>query len=324
MTDIPPGRLLRGLARFATGEVRRRPRTLYLEVTMRCNAHCDFCGYWQAPRPPELPDYAPVVRRFRPLAVVLTGGEPLVRRDLETVVQGIRGTDDLVYIALITNGALLTVERARELRRCGLDAISISLNHAGIEQDGERGIPGLFEHLREVVPRVAGIGFKRVTLNSVLMRSTIEHAGQLVTLARRWGVTISFSTYAATKNGNRTHHIEPQDLGRLDGAVRLLRLMRREGWPIENSDWYLARVPDFFRDGAVPGCPAGRKFFHVTPDGFVKLCPDLPRVSHFSMFDPRQASPVDCARCWYACRGEEQAPLDPMRAVHFAGLWLGA
>jgi len=60
--------------------------------------------------------------------VRLTGGEPLLRRDLPQVLEAIRGVDGIVDIALTTNGSLLTKRRAMELTNAGLKRITISLD----------------------------------------------------------------------------------------------------------------------------------------------------------------------------------------------------
>ena len=49
------------------------PRILYVEVTKRCNAFCDFCPYWQTHRRDELADYAPIVEKMKPFCVTFTG-----------------------------------------------------------------------------------------------------------------------------------------------------------------------------------------------------------------------------------------------------------
>src|SRR5512138_2309997 len=68
-----------------------------LEVTKRCNARCDFCDYWKEEAPEELGDYVPVVRNLKPLSVSLTGGEPLLRKDIAQVVKSLRQGFRFVY-----------------------------------------------------------------------------------------------------------------------------------------------------------------------------------------------------------------------------------
>ena len=75
---------------FLSVKLNRRPLTVSLEVTKRCNARCDFCDYWKIKDRDEMTDFTEVVRRFDPLVVVFTGGEPMLRRDLVPIVRAIK------------------------------------------------------------------------------------------------------------------------------------------------------------------------------------------------------------------------------------------
>ena len=54
-------------------------------------------------------------------------------------------------------------------------------------------------------------------------------------------------------------------------------------------------------------CHAGLRTVHISPTGHVKRCPDFPTDFHWSEF--KRYEPIDCNACYYACRGEAQAPL---------------
>ena len=115
----------------------RTLRYVRISVTDRCQFRCPYCRpeHGETPCEPKedylLPqEIARVVRilsTFGIRTVRFTGGEPLLRRDLHTIIEAIHtaGLDDL---ALTTNGALLTAQRAKELREAGLKRINISLD----------------------------------------------------------------------------------------------------------------------------------------------------------------------------------------------------
>jgi len=66
----------------------QQPLTVSIEVTKRCNARCDFCDYWKISDRDEMTDFTDVVRRFDPLVVVFTGGEPMLQeRELVPLMQ---------------------------------------------------------------------------------------------------------------------------------------------------------------------------------------------------------------------------------------------
>src|SRR5579859_910055 len=105
---MSPMEKVRAGAKFLDVKLNKRPLTVSLEVTKRCNARCDFCDYWKITDRDEMTDFSDVVRRFDPLAVVLTGGEPMLRRDLTPIVEGIRRVPGFRYIAVLTHGGFLS------------------------------------------------------------------------------------------------------------------------------------------------------------------------------------------------------------------------
>src|SRR4026207_1405520 len=80
------------LVKYAYLSVVRKPVLVHFEVTLRCNARCGFCDYWKTPaeaKAEELTSFADAARFFNPMLVTFTGGEPLLRRDLEELVAAV-------------------------------------------------------------------------------------------------------------------------------------------------------------------------------------------------------------------------------------------
>ena len=291
------------------------PRILYIEVTKRCNAFCSFCPYWQDHRRGELEDYAPIVKRLRPFCVTFSGGEPLLRRDLAGLVAKVAALSPRPYIAVLTNGWLLSPERARELRRAGCEQISISIDHVGPRHDERRGLPGLFARLERDMPALRAVGFDRINLNSIVMRSNLEELPALARLAEKWGVTISFSAYSNLKTQSDDEFIAPDALPRLRAVVEELREKKLDGHVITSHHWF-DHVVDYFANGGRVGrrcTAAGRAFMHVDPWGHVKICPEFEPFAHWTELGHKKPAPHDCTGCWYGCRGENEAPLTPGR-----------
>jgi MoaA/NifB/PqqE/SkfB family radical SAM enzyme len=287
------------------------PRVLYIEVTKRCNAFCSFCPYWQDHRRGELDDYSPIVARLRPFCVTFTGGEPLLRRELPELVSQITALSPRPYTAVLTNGWLLSTERARSLRRAGCEQISISLDHIGERHDERRGLPGLFARLEQQMPELHAIGFDRININSIIMRSNLDEITALARLAKDWGVTISFSAYSNMKTKSDDEFIDGKELSKLRAVVDELRRMKSEGHII-SSHHYLDHVVDYFANGGHVGerCKAaGSAFMHIDPWGNVKICPEFEPFAHWTELDFKRPPEHDCTNCWYGCRGENEAPL---------------
>jgi MoaA/NifB/PqqE/SkfB family radical SAM enzyme len=298
-------------AKYAWLHLRRRPVLVHFEVTMRCNAHCDFCDYWKTPaeaRASELRSFAEAARFFDPLMVCFTGGEPLLRRDLEDVVAAVNEAVRLKYVTLITHGAMLTVERARSLWDAGINQFSISLDFLDERHDRARGIPGLAERILGTVPRLRAAGIDNVRFNTVMKDENLDHIMDIVRAAHALGIGVGFSTYTAMKNGNAAHTPRAERMDRVDAVIReLLAFKRKHRGVITSSDWYLQQIPRYFRGEMRDPCASGLRTIHIDPTGFVRRCPDFPADMHWRDFRPY--AEIDCNACFYACRGEAQAPL---------------
>jgi MoaA/NifB/PqqE/SkfB family radical SAM enzyme len=293
----------------------RSPRILYLEVTKRCNAFCSFCPYWQDHRRNELTDYSPIVAKLRPFCVTFSGGEPLLRRDLPTLVAQVTALRPRPYTAVLTNGWLLSVERARQLRDAGCEQISISVDYIGEKHDRQRGLPGLFARIAQRIPELLKIGFDRLNINTVIMRSNLAEITRLARLAAEWGVTISFSAYSNMKTSDDAEFIGRDQLPQLRAAVDELRALKQCGHVI-TSHFYFDHVVEYFANGGRVGercTAAGHAFLHIDPWGGVKACPEFEPFAHWTELDFKRPPEHGCTRCWYGCRGENEAPLTPGR-----------
>jgi MoaA/NifB/PqqE/SkfB family radical SAM enzyme len=299
------------LAKYAYLTAIRRPILVHFEVTMRCNARCGFCDYWKTPadeRARELKSFADAARFFNPMMVTWTGGEPLLRRDLESLVSTVDRAISLKYMTLITHGGMLTLERARSLWDAGINQFNISLDFLDQRHDVARGIPGLVDKIFAVVPAMRSAGIDGIRFNTVIKRSNLDQLLPIVRRAEALGVGVNFSSYTDNKNGNPEGLIGADDLAQLDATIReLLAFKRRRRGVITNSDYYLEQIPKYVRGEVTEPCRSGMRTIHVDPAGFVKRCPDFPVDFHWRDF--AKYTPVSCNACYYACRGEAQAPL---------------
>ena len=298
-------------AKYAWLTLRHRPILVHFEVTMRCNARCDFCDYWKtdpSARVEEARSFADAARFFSPIMITFTGGEPLLRRDLEELVAGVARAVRLRYIALITHGGMLTLERARSLWEAGLNQFNISLDFLDERHDRARGVPGLSKKILDLVPQLRAAGIDSVRFNTVIKRDNLSEIVPIVHRAEALGVGVSFSTYTDLKNGNGAHRLESDQWSELDQVIaELLSIKRRRRGIIVNSDHYLRAIPRYVRGEMHDPCLSGQRTIHVNPMGYVRRCPDFPSDFHWTEFRTYQA--IDCNACFYACRGESQAPL---------------
>lgn len=289
------------------------PPLVNLEFTKHCNARCSFCSCWQLESKGELSDYGPVIKRFRPVVVSVSGGEPLLRKNYAELLRGIRPYCH--FLAIITNGALLNAESARKLTEAGVDQICVSLDFLGAKHDEARRVEGLYDHLSRIIPALTRAGH-RIALNTVMMESNLGEILPIAYRAKEWGALVSFSAYCALKSDSENEMVRHGRYTQLVGIVREIRRLKGELKNIKNSDYYLDALPAYFRDGHMPGCRAGYRWIQVTPDGYIQQCSELPKVSHYTEFSRKIIEPPTCAKCWYTCRGEAEAPhLRPKRLL---------
>src|SRR5476651_1067901 len=126
---------------LVTDQFSRPLRDLRISVTDRCNFRCPYCmpkeifgREFAFLERSELLSFEEIARlaaifvRQGVKKIRLTGGEPLLRRNIEHLIAMLGSIDGLEDLALTTNGSLLTAERARALRAAGLRRITISLD----------------------------------------------------------------------------------------------------------------------------------------------------------------------------------------------------
>src|SRR4051812_26160697 len=299
------------LGKYAWLSARHRPVLVHFEVTLRCNARCGFCDYWKtdpAERASELKSYADAARYFNPMLVTFTGGEPTMRRDLESLVAEVDRAISLKYVTLITHGAMLTADRARSLWDAGVNQFNISLDYLDARHDAARGIPGLGAKIFTAIPAMRAHGIDNIRFNTVIKNDNLDQIVPIVLRAQELGVGVNFSVYTDAKNGNKDFLVGDAHAEQLETVVReLLAFKRRRRGVITNSDYYLEQIPRYTRGEMREPCRSGIRTIHIDPSGFVKRCPDFPTDFHWKDF--ARYKPVNCNACYYACRGEAQAPL---------------
>ncbi|MDB4907270.1 MAG: Radical domain protein [Gemmatimonadetes bacterium] len=299
------------LGKYVWLTVRKRPVLVHFEVTLRCNARCNFCDYWKtdaSAREHELKSYADAARFFNPMLVTFTGGEPTLRRDLEEIVSAVDAAVRLKYVTIITHGGTLTPHRARSLWDAGINQFNISLDYLDARHDAARGIPGLGAKIFGLVDGMKEQGIDNIRFNTVIKDDNLDDIMPIVRHADSIGCGVNLSVYTDNKNGNESHLLRRAHLERLDGVIaELLAYKRANRGVITNSDYYLEQVPRFARGEVTEPCQSGIRTIHVDPMGHVKRCPDFPTDFHWSEFEAYE--PIACNKCFYACRGEAQAPL---------------
>ncbi len=300
-----------------------RPKLLNLEITKLCNARCDFCDYWQTKHEERLSDYTPVIKKINPLVTVITGGEPMIRKDLPDIVRQVKSCSIFIFTSMVTKGDFLTEEKTAELFDAGMDQIAVSLDFPGEKHDTYRGIPGLWKKLSETLPELSErFPKKNLVLNTIIMEDNLDEVIDIAKKAKEWGISISFSSYSVMKTNNEDHFVKKEALSRVNDLVEeLISLRKKWKGTILSTEYYLREIPGYFERGTVPDCLAGINQVHVTPSGHLKRCSEMPVAAHYTDYTPDLYGKTKCTSCWYSCRGESQSPVTMKRAMEYMGIY---
>jgi cyclic pyranopterin phosphate synthase len=244
-----------------TDALDRPLRDLRISVTDRCNFRCTYCmpkevfgaAFQFLPRA-ELLTFEEIARLARLFAALgvrklrLTGGEPLLRRDLEKLVGLLAQTPGIDDIALTTNGSLLSPAKAKTLREAGLSRLTVSLDaldDATFQRMNDVGFP--VDRVLAAMDAAEAAGFPPVKVDMVVRRGANEQA--ILPMAERFRGT-----------GRILRFIEYMDVGnhngwRMDEVVPAREIIATLNacWPLEPvSPNYAGEVAERWRyvDGA--------------------------------------------------------------------------
>src|ERR687896_898932 len=257
--------------------MRPSPLTLIAELSYQCPLHCPYCsnpldiGGERYRRELETEHWIRSfgeARRLGVLQLALTGGEPMLRRDLAELCAGAR--DAGLYSSLITAGTLFTRERARELKASGLDHVQVSIQSPDAEENDR--IAGN----RSYAKKIAAARHARelefpLTINCVLHRQNLDRIEQLLDLTLELGaqrLELANTQYYGWAVPNQAALMPtPDQLRRAEDAVQ--RFRARVG-PKVDVLWVL---PDFYEELPKP-CMGGwgRTAMVVAPNGDVLPC----------------------------------------------------
>ena len=251
-----------------------------VSLTDRCNFDCVYChneGLGDTRGPMEAADdemstdevvrFLEVVREFGVEKVKFTGGEPMLRQDLEEII---RRTPDGMETSLTTNGTFLP-GRAENLREAGLDRVNVSQDALDSDDFAEITKSGAYERVLEGVEAALDAGLDPVKLNMVVFEGTAEFIPEMV-------------EHVGVNSGLQLQLIEymPEIAGHPEWAIDIARV---HDWLSERADRIEHREMHdrrrYWVDGGMVEIvdPVGNETFcanchrvRVTHEGYLKGC----------------------------------------------------
>jgi len=274
-------------------EKSNRPFGLLAELTYRCPLHCPYCsnplGLAAYQDELTLDEWRRVLVEAHELGVLqlhLSGGEPLLRKDLLAIVACARELG--FYTNLITSALSLTPARAEQLKAAGLDHVQISIQAAeAVLSDRIAGTPS-YQRKIAAARIVKALGFP-LTLNVVLHRHNIDQIARLVELAEALAadrLELANTQYYGWALHNRSALLPTWDqLQRAEPVVRAARARLAEKMQI------LYVVPDYYSRYPKP-CMGGwgRQQLTVAPNGDVLPCSAAAQITSLPIENVRRRS----------------------------------
>lgn len=275
MRKVPWQDSLRIIARGSLNWNAYRPIVISFEVTDSCTAYCRHCDHG-GPRDNsgnmKPADYRRYMEELRPCVVQVSGGEPLMREDIVDVVRAIKGGNSIPYIIFVSNWSEMTEEKYLALREAGADQFSVSLDFPDERHDQFRGLPGLYQHLSEIVPKLAKHGYDDIVLNCCIHSENLPEINRLADKAKEWGVNVCYSAYSARRTGCKELSPQAEQLAVLASELEKVNQRRDETNWIVSAPTTLKATRKFFEDGKMPGCKAGHRFFVIRANGLLQPC----------------------------------------------------
>ncbi len=279
------------------------------EITLQCNLGCIHCGSRAAsPRADELStaEALALVRQLDEAGireVTLIGGEAYLRPDWLEIVRAIRAAG--MSCTLTTGGLGISAEAARDMRRAGLQQVSVSIDGCEATHDQQRGKAGSWsaafrslQHLRRAdIPVTCNTQINRLSAPELpLIYADIVAAG-----CRAWQLALTVPMGRAADRPEIL--LQPSELLDLFPLLHeLAQWSRRDGvmlYPGNNVGYY---GPYEFslraaqgREAIWEGCQAGINTLGIEADGTIKGCPSLP-TSAYSGGNIRDRSLVSIVR----------------------------
>ena len=276
MRKVPLAESLRIIGRGSLNWLADRPIVVSFEVTDSCTCYCLHCDHGgKQPESNNLRphDYRRYMEALRPCVVQVSGGEPLMRDDVVEIVREIKRGSSLPYTILVSNWSLMTMTKYLELRAAGVDQFSVSLDFPDDRHDEFRTYPGLYQHLADLVPRLARLGHDDIVLNSCITSENLGEIEAIAARAREWGVNLCYSAYSARRTGCRDFlPTRPEQIAELSARLDRVEAQRDPTNWIVNSPSTLAATRRYFENGGAPGCRAGHRFLVVTAKGALQPC----------------------------------------------------
>lgn len=262
------------------------PSLISWNLTKKCNLRCPHC-YMEAGRPEEreltTDECLALIDEMHALGtemLILTGGEPLLRKDIYAIAR--RATETGMWVVMGTNGVLITAQVAKKMVECGVKGVGISIDSIDpARHNGFRGGPKAWEYSVRALDICRAHGLE-VLVQTTVMEENYDEIPALLDFARERGAW-SFNLYFLVKTGRgeQMHELSPArtetmltDLVTMQGDYRPMLVRSKCAPQFKQIAYAMGRGG--LESG---GCMAGTQYCRITPGGDVTPCPYMTVVA---------------------------------------------
>jgi MoaA/NifB/PqqE/SkfB family radical SAM enzyme len=299
------------------------PKILTLNVTSSCDAACRYCHWWKSKGTfPEISVLLEAIDQAADMgvqAIRLSGGEPMLRHDLPEIVRAIYDRD---LVSMVCTAAKDEPSHLFEIVSAGLDILSISIDLVDAELFKQlRGyaIEPVLNNLEALASHRRAGGFE-IVISAVLTRMNVDHLQDLLELAARLNLIVSFTPFQDGTPSRRSPMtplaFRAEDRPRIEAALKRVK-EAREKVRIINSDHFLDGFTEFLIERRLPAnyvCRAGESGAILTVEGNLKLCHSLEPLSGGTIAAQWQSAEaaslrgrmarLECPKCWLSCHAD--------------------
>ena len=273
------------------------PLYVQFAVSKRCDLNCRMCQAVSSRSEErelslgEIERLADILAELNVGVLVLTGGEPLLRKDLPQIVEAF--TSRSIPVRLQTNATLATERRVEALLSAGLKEVTISLDTLDpAKQDNINNTPGSWYRILRGISVFSRLLPQRGSLsgiNVVVSRKNIEEIPRLVRFVSAIGFYASLIPVHLSDSGRSPGKgnfivrakspdfaFAPEDFPTIDSIYQEVIRMKKKGYLIYNSFRFLKESPDFLKYRKIHWrCDSPHLYFSISPEGRFLPCVDI-------------------------------------------------
>ncbi len=246
----------------------RKPVLVSWSVTNRCNLKCVYCEHPNLTQDELDTDGALALiddlAKSKVRLMALTGGEPLVREDIDNLIT--RAKSKNIIISINTNG-LLVKEKLHALKK--VDMVQLSIDGPGEINDALRG-QGAFDVTKKALLELGRIG-KKVKLNVTITNKLMDHLNELLEICKSWDAPVMFHPLSTVHSGDMDISGIKMYEKQLYKIIGEIIQAKKKGYRIMNSFSGLNRLRGVPKR-LPPKCYAGVLSLAIMPDGRMVIC----------------------------------------------------